>query len=139
MLRKDKPKAGAVIANHLCADLYNLEIVKENIQDHKENHTRFLFLSREEQKAESNKCSIIFSTPHKAGALFGVLETFAEERINLTRIESLACRDYPENSVFFLDFHTDTANPKIGKILDILKDKTIFLKYLGCYKEEEVG
>jgi len=136
MLVKEKPKMAAAIANHLCAELYNLEVIKENVQDHKDNFTRFLILAREEQKNSANKCSIIFATPHKAGALFEVLKIFADARINLTRIESLPYRDDPGNSIFFLDFQSDTIQDTIKKILGRVKEKTVMLKYLGCYKEE---
>ena len=62
MLAKDRPAMTAVVAGRLCADLYNLEILKENIQDYCPNYTRFLILSREESKETADKCSIIFST-----------------------------------------------------------------------------
>jgi len=136
MLRKDKPKAGAVIANHLCAELFNLEIIKEKIQDHEDNFTRFLVLAREEQKKNANKCSLILATPHTAGALFGALKLFADERINLTRIESLYGRDYADKSIFFLDFQIDLSKVPIDRILEKLKKETVWLKYLGCYNEE---
>jgi prephenate dehydratase/chorismate mutase/prephenate dehydratase len=136
MLSKEKPKMAAAIANHLCAELYNLEVIKENVQDHKENFTRFLVLAKEEQINSTNKCSLIFSTPHKAGALFEVLKIFADARINLTRIESLPYREDPGNSIFFLDFQSDSIHDNIKKILGKVKEKTVMLKYLGCYKEE---
>jgi len=136
MLSRERPKMAAVIANHLCAELYNLEAIKENVQDFTGNFTRFLVLAREEQKKPSGKCSIIFSTLHKAGALFEVLKIFADAGINLTRIESLPNRDDPGNSVFLLDFQNDATNDNIKKILDSMKEKTVMLKYLGCYQEE---
>jgi len=136
MLAKEKPNMAAAIANHLCAELYNLEVIKENVQDHKDNFTRFLVLAREEQKNSFKKCSIIFATPHKAGALFEILKIFADAQINLTRIESLSYRDEPGNSIFFLDFQCDSIHDNIPKILGRVKEKTVMLKYLGCYKEE---
>ena len=136
MLAKEKPKMAAAIASKICAELYNLEVIEENIQDHQNNFTRFLILSRREQKNSVDKCSIIFSTPHKAGTLFAVLKIFAEERINLTRIESLPYRNDPGNYVFFLDFQCDAIHSRVRNILNKVKLKTKMLKYLGCYKEE---
>ncbi len=126
----------AAIASKFCAELYNLEVIKENIQDHQNNFTRFLILSRRKQKNSVDKCSIIFSTPHKAGTLFAVLKIFAEERINLTRIESLPYRNNPGTYVFFLDFQCDDIHSRVGNILNKVKLKTKMLKDLGCYKEE---
>jgi prephenate dehydratase/chorismate mutase/prephenate dehydratase len=136
MLSKEKPKMAAVITSKLCAELYNLEIIKENIQDHQSNYTRFLILAREKQVKSADKCSIIFITHHKAGTLFVVLKIFAEARINLTRIESFPYRDDPGNYVFFLDFQSKEINSKVEKILRKVKQKTVMLKYLGCYREE---
>ena len=89
MLAEMAPKASAAIASKLSAKLYNLEIVKEDIDDLDRNMTRFLVLSKEESGETGDKCSVIFSTEHKAGTLFSVLEVFAREDINLTRIESV--------------------------------------------------
>jgi prephenate dehydratase/chorismate mutase/prephenate dehydratase len=136
MLSKERPKMSAVIASKPCAELYNLEVIKENIQDHHNNFTRFLILSKKEQKKSGNKYSIIFSTPHKAGTLFAVLKIFAEAGINLTRIESLPSRNDPGNYVFFLDFQSDNIQNEVEKILVKVKQKTVMVKYLGCYKEK---
>jgi prephenate dehydratase/chorismate mutase/prephenate dehydratase len=136
MLAKEKPNMTAVIASKLCAELYNLEVIKENIQDHQDNFTRFLVLAKKENKQPGNKCSIIFCTPHKAGTLFAVLKIFADARINLTRIESLPYRDDPGNYAFFLDFQSNDIHTDVDRILKIVKQKTMMLKYLGCYNEK---
>lgn len=137
MLAKEKPKMAAVIASKLCAELYNLEVMKENIEDHRFNFTRFLVLAKEEKKRPGNKYSIIFSTPHKAGTLFAVLKIFADARINLTRIESLPYRNDPGTYVLFLDFQNDGIHKNVENILSKVKQKTTMLKYLGCYQEED--
>ena len=67
MLARDNPKAAAAIASSLSADLYNLEIIKEGIEDGPSNSTRFLLLSREPFINGGEKTSIIFATPHEAG------------------------------------------------------------------------
>ena len=106
MLLEESPKASAVIASKLAAELYNLEIIKENIEDHRKNITRFFVISKEDIVTDGDKCSITFTTEHKAGTLFKVLEIFAKKNINLTRIESIPNRQ--GSYAFFLDF--------IGKI-----------------------
>lgn len=135
MLAREKPKMAAVIASKLCAELYNLEIIKENIEDNPSNFTRFFLLAKEDKNGPVNRCSIVFSTPHKAGTLFSVLKIFAEAHINLTRIESQPFRDDPGHYVFFLDFQCGQKQNK-GSLLDKVKKKTKMFKYLGCYKEE---
>lgn len=137
MLIQERPPMTAAIASKLCADIYKLEIIKENIEDHQSNFTRFLVLAKEENKKAANKCSIVFSTAHKAGALFAVLQLFAEARINLTRIESFPYRDDPGHYVFFLDFHKEEIDGQKDEILAKVKKMTPMFKYLGCYIEKE--
>ena len=137
MLAEERPKASAAIASKLSAELYDLEIIKENIQDLDRNVTRFLVVSSEEHKGGGDKCSIIFSTEHKAGTLFKVLEVFAKGNINLTRIESVP--DEPGDYAFFLDFIGSNKDDKILKALDQVKDITTKFRLMGCYKERRVG
>ena len=126
----------ATIASKLCAKLYNLEIIKEKIEDNPSNFTRFFILAKEEKKKPANRCSIVFSTPHKAGTLFSVLKIFAEANTNLTRIESFPYRDDPGHYVFFLDFQCADDQSSLGSIFEEVKKKTKMFKHLGCYQEE---
>jgi prephenate dehydratase/chorismate mutase/prephenate dehydratase len=135
MLASERPTAAAAIASRLCAELYGLEVLKENIEDHESNSTRFLVLSRESAKAEGNKCSIMFSTAHKAGALFGVLKVFSDHQINLTRIESRPVRDEQRRYAFLLDFIGSASDPKISEALAEVEKEASMYKFLGCYGE----
>jgi prephenate dehydratase/chorismate mutase/prephenate dehydratase len=136
MLAERRPKGSAAVASKLCARLYGLEIIKEDIQDLDRNMTRFLVLSKEENREAGDKCSIIFTTEHKAGALFRVLEVFAKENINLTRIESIP--NEPGNYAFFLDFMGWSKEERVLKALESVKEAATNLKMIGCYKERKV-
>jgi prephenate dehydratase len=133
MLAETTPKASAAIASKLSAALYNLEIIKEDIEDSHRNITRFLVISNRENQEGGDKCSIVFSTAHKAGTLFKVLEVFAKAGINLTRIESMPIHsgDY----VFFLDFMGSNKDEKIVKVLKAAEALTSSYRLMGCYKE----
>ena len=137
MLAEKKLKGSAAIASALSAQLYNLEIVKEGIEDLDRNITRFLVLSKEENKEDGDKCSIMFSTEHKTGALFRVLEVFAKEKINLTRIESIP--NEPGNYSFFLDFLGSNKEDKVVRTLDRVKDIATNFRMMGSYKERKVA
>jgi prephenate dehydratase/chorismate mutase/prephenate dehydratase len=136
MLASDRPKRSAVIADSLCAGLYNLAVIKAGIEDHSLNFTRFLIIARKEREAGGGKHSIIFSTPHRAGSLFSVLQLFAESNINLTRIESFPFRSDPRVYIFFLDFQADPGTVDLGIVLDKVREKTTKFKHLGSYDEE---
>lgn len=126
-------KGIAAIASPLAARLYNLEIIKEQIEDLASNTTRFLILAREPYAGKGEKCSIIFSTAHKAGTLFKVLEIFAQAKVNLTRIESVP--KAPGQYAFFLDFIGSKDDPKIENTLKEVEQTTSDFRLMGCYPE----
>ncbi|PIU29162.1 MAG: bifunctional chorismate mutase/prephenate dehydratase, partial [Candidatus Hydromicrobium americanum] len=105
----------------------------ENIEDNASNSTRFLVIAKD-KSSTGNKCSIAFKTAHKAGALFRVLRIFSEANINLTRIESRPIRNDPGNYAFLLDFEGSDKDNKIINALEKVKDETVMLNILGCYK-----
>lgn len=133
MLARENPKAAAAIASSLCGDLYDLDVIKEGIEDGPANSTRFLLISRDASTESGDKTSIIFATPHKAGRLFGVLKLFADANINLTRIASMPLRSDPENYSFFLDFEGSEKDEKIVEVLSEMEKLTISMKNLGTY------
>ncbi|UCD81788.1 MAG: prephenate dehydratase [Desulfobacterales bacterium] len=133
MLARENPKAAAAIASALCAELYDLDIIKEGIEDGPSNSTRFLLLSREPHSGEGDKTSIIFAVAHEAGQLYGVLRLFAEANINLTRISSMPLRSDPSNYSFFLDFEGSQKDSKVAEVLEQVEAMTISLKNLGGY------
>lgn len=136
MLAEKRPKRTAAIASNLSAKLYNLEIIKEKIEDLDRNITRFLVLSREDNIEDGDKCSIVFATEHKAGTLFNVLEVFAKKNINLTRIESIP--NEPGEYAFFLDFEGSNKNDIVVEALEEVKKIATSLRLIGCYKERWV-
>ncbi len=133
MLARENPKAAAAIASALCGELYDLEIIKEGIEDGPSNSTRFLLLAREASTEKRDKTSIIFAVAHQAGQLYGVLQLFAEAGINLTRISSMPLRSDPSNYSFFLDFEGSEEDTHVAEVLDRMGKMTISLKNLGSY------
>jgi len=133
MLARENPRATAAIASRLSAELYDLDVIKEGIEDGASNSTRFLLLSREAYAGPGEKTSIIFAVPHEAGKLYDVLRLFAEARINLTRISSMPRRSDPGNYSFFLDFEGSLQDPAVAQVMPRLQNLAIDLKILGSY------
>jgi prephenate dehydratase/chorismate mutase len=132
MLLRERPKGSAAIASRFAAEFYNLSIIGENIED-QQNFTRFLIISKERGQPEGNKCSIVFATEHKAGALFRVLREFADAGINLTRIESMPNRNDPGAYLFFVDFQGSTRDETVQRTLSRVNDMAALYRFLGCY------
>lgn len=136
MLAEARPKRSAAIASRLSAQLYNLELIKEGVEDMERNMTRFLVLAREKAVGKGDKCSVVFSTAHKAGTLFNVLQVFAEKAINLTRIESIP--NAPGDYAFFLDFEGSDQDRPVMEALKEVEKMTTRFRLMGCYTERRV-
>ncbi len=134
MLLRERPKGSAAIASRFAADFYNLAVLEEGIEDNHNNLTRFLILSRS-GGSQGDKCSIVFATEHRAGTLFRVLKEFADEGINLTRIESVLHRDDPKDYLFFVDFNGSASDANVQRALERVRRMTRLFKFLGCYPE----
>jgi prephenate dehydratase/chorismate mutase len=137
MLARENPRAAGAIASALCAELYDLNIVSQGIEDGASNHTRFLLLSREGCAGRGDKTSIIFATAHEAGRLYDVLRIFAEAGINLTRIASMPVRSDPGKYSFFLDFEGDLQDPHVVRVMEQLDGMHIPIKCLGSYPTDK--
>ena len=134
-LAREQQRGAGVIASRLAAELHGLEIIKENVEDHPQNATRFVMLSTESGSGTANKCTISFSTQHRVGALFDVLRIFAENNINLTRIESRPIRKNPGAFAFLVDYQGSPDNDVVRRTLAQVEKTTINFKNLGFYQE----
>jgi prephenate dehydratase len=128
----------AAIASRRAAEIYDMAVLEEGIEDRKNNFTRFLVLSKTKTEPTGHdRTSIIFSVKHLPGALFGILKEFSSREINLTRIESRPTKETPWEYNFYVDFEGHCEDDTIKKALQSIKNKTAFFKILGSYKKAE--
>jgi prephenate dehydratase len=141
MIKEDKMLDSAAIASKRAAELYDMEILDEGIEDRKNNYTRFLVLSAKKAvdnaKAGNYKTSMIFSVKHIPGTLFGIVGEFAIRSINLTKIESRPTKETPWEYNFYVDFEGHARDKTIKEALRSIRPKTSFIKILGSYKKAE--
>lgn len=124
----------AVIASKLAADIYKLEVLKEEIEDTPFNYTRFFVLGNEDPpRAQRSKTSLIFTARHLPGSLYQCLGEFAERNLNLTKIESRPRRNRPWQYLFYLDFEGYWQDPVAEAALLGLLRRAGFVKMLGSY------
>ncbi len=129
-----KDKTVAAIASGLAKDYYGLKVVAGNIEDHANNITRFLVIGNQDPQPSGNdKTSIVFSVKDEVGILHRMLEPFARNRINLTKIESRPLKQKPWEYLFFLDVEGHKQEPRIQKALKKLEKSCVFIKVLGSY------
>ena len=122
------------IASKRAAEIYDISIIQEGIEDNQNNYTRFLVFSKKKNdKTGNSKTSIVFSVKHEPGALYRIINEFYQYKVNLTKIESRPNKDTPWEYNFYVDFEGHQDNPSIKKMLQKLRDSTSFLKILGSY------
>ena len=133
-LAQKPEKELGVIANKLAAEIYNLDILQEEIEDAPFNYTRFFVLGQQDPpRAQRCKTSLIFTTRHLPGALYACLGEFAERNLNLTKIESRPRRNRPWQYMFYLDFEGHWQDPVAEAALLGLLRRAGFVKMLGSY------
>lgn len=133
------PETGvAVIASAFAAKLYGLKVIDQGIEDYSFNFTRFFLLSYQKPpRAEKNKTSIVFATPHAPGVLYNCLGEFARRNINLTKIESRPRLNKPWQYLFYLDFEGHAQDSETEAALMGILRQASFVKLLGSYQVAE--
>jgi chorismate mutase/prephenate dehydratase len=129
-------KYKAAIGSRRAAELYNLNILESNINSNSKNTTRFIIISKNiELSSEYNKISVIFATPHKAGSLYNILRHFAENNINLLKIESRPIWDKPWEYFFYIDFQGNLDEDIVKEAMIEIRKASSYFKILGNYKK----
>ncbi len=133
------PSTGA-IASLLAAEIYGLKVACKRIEDNPHNFTRFLVIGRKPTAPTgADKTSIMFSIKDRVGALYRILEPFAKDGINLTKIESRPSKQKVWEYVFYVDFEGHHTDGRVQAALSVLKEECIFLKILGSYPKWQEG
>jgi len=141
MVSKSKDRSKAAIASSLSAKTYNLEIIKNNIENEKGNLTRFLVMGKKMLQPEFSEkkyiTSFLFKLKSKPAALYQSLGGFAINGVNLTKLQS-----YPEknsfDSFFFLcDLDGHIEEPRVQKSLEDLGLHCQDFHVLGVFEADK--
>jgi len=137
IIQKKQLKGIAAIASKKAAEIYNLNILVNNIQTNPENFTRFFILNnKQENVKEFNKVSLKFITKHEQGSLVEVLQIFVNHNLNLSKIQSLPIENAPWKYAFFADVIFDNEN-QFHNVLKEIKQLVSEVKILGKYSKSE--
>ena len=134
--RQARDAAGtAAIAGIVAAEVYGLNVLAGNIEDHQHNTTRFLVLGRRRPKPTGTDKTSILVSGHRsrAGSLFRLLEPLARYKVNMTRIESRPSRLRKWDYVFFIDFDGHAKDAAVAKALAALRRRCSLFRVLGSY------
>jgi chorismate mutase/prephenate dehydratase len=126
----------AAIASRTAAEIYGLTLLATDIEDRPDNTTRFLVIGRKllgRSGVDRTTLLLSASDTDDAGALFRLLEPFAEHRINMTRIESRPSRKRNWDYVFFIDIEGHVSDEPVSRALAALDGRASLFKVLGSY------
>ncbi len=123
----------AAIGSINAAKQYGLRVLAKEIQD-SENQTRFVVLGKgAAMPGQILKISLLFSVKNVAGSLFDVLQAFAVNEVNLTRIESRPAKRQLGDYIFFVDIDGSPDDINVKTALRQVAVNAVMLKLLGSY------
>ena len=132
---KNNPTESA-IATKLAAQIYNLKVLKKNVEDSLQNITRFILLQKKQIKINPSKgkvlTSLIFAVNNVPAALHKALGCFAINNVNMTKLESYVNETFKQ-AEFYVDIEVDTKDFKVVSALEEIKEYTRFVRILGTY------
>jgi len=126
----------AAISSQNCAELYDLKVLSDTIQNSDNNYTRFICISRElEIYPGSSKISLMMTLPHRPGSLSDMLSRFSMMGLNLTKLESRPIPGKDFEFMFYFDLEASVMAPAVVKMLNDLSNTTGTFVFLGNYTE----
>ncbi len=129
-------KSKAAIASERAGKLYNLNVLAPVINSGKQNATRFIIVAKEPVVGDGcTKAAVVFSVPHVSGALVNALEIFAQNEVNIAKIESRPVMDRIGEYLFFAELEGNISDENMKIALTELKKYATSYKYLGNFKK----
>jgi len=139
---EDRDPAVAAIAPPLAAQLYDLKIIAEGIEDEQDNMTRFVILSRAPlDPAEIEGLAMttfVFEVRNIPAALYKALGGFATNGVNITKLESYQDGASFSATRFYCDIVGKPGDPAVDLALEELGFYSKNLRLLGCYPQARV-
>jgi len=137
-IAKKNDKSEGAIASTLAAKIYNLEILKSNVEDESGNVTRFFIMGKNSKHPEfTNKkyiTSCIFKLKSIPAALYKALGGFATNGVNLCKLESFSVKNTFDQVNFYIDIEGHIEDSTVQKALEELGFHTQKLDVLGVYE-----
>ena len=136
MVAQSGRKDAAAISSARCADQYGLKILKSDIQNNSNNHTRFICISRKpEIYPGADHTSLMLALPNRPGALYRLLGRFYAQGINLTKLESRPIPGRDFEFMFCFDIDASVYSPSFARLVEELDVSLEKFNYLGSYSE----
>jgi chorismate mutase/prephenate dehydratase len=126
----------AAIASKRAAELFNLNVLAENIEDDPKNTTRFLVISKHDVAVSGqDKTSLVMATKNQPGAILGLLSPLAEHGVSMTKLESRPSKIGMWEYVFYVDIQGHIQDLNVAAALKEIEVRASYLKHLGSYPQ----
>ena len=137
MIKEQNLRQAAAIAPKLTAEIYGMHVLSRDIGTNKKNYTRFLIIARDGTALtdNANKSSLVIRAKNIPGSLFLCLKCFADEGINLTKIESRPVIGDVWQYYFYLDLEGGIDAPGVQRALKNLGKAASTVRMLGSYEK----
>ena len=125
----------AAVGPRIAGEVYNLNVLADNIQDIAGNVTRFLVIARSASEAPTgrDKTAVVFSIRDRIGALRDLADAFAGNEVNLSSIQSRPSKRRAWDYLFFVELDGHIAEVRVRRALRKAEEHTVFLKVLGSW------
>ena len=131
---EDQDKRHAAVCSAYAASVYGLSVLAEDINDEKNNSTRFIVITNQKVFLKNaRKISICFEIPHEGCSLYQLLSHFVYNDLNMTKIESRPMEGKSWEYRFFIDFDGNLADPGVKNAIRGLREESRNLRILGNY------
>ena len=131
---EDQDKRHAAVCSAYAASVYGLSVLADNINDEKNNSTRFIVITNQKVfLKDATKISICLELPHESSSLYHLLSHFAYNDLNMTKIESRPMEGKSWEYRFFIDFEGNLADPAVKNAIRGLREESRNLRILGNY------
>lgn len=125
----------AAIASKRAAKEYGLQVLREGIQQEKNNSTRFIIIGRKPvYLSDSNKLALCIELPHECGSLYRILSHFLFNDLNMTQIESRPIEGKNWEYRFFMDVEGNLDEPSVQNALRGVREEAKSMRILGNFK-----
>lgn len=139
---EDEEGRTAALASREAARIYGGAVLREHLQDHPENFTRFVLVSTDAPPDVTRgpiRTMVALRLGNTPGALWRALEPFAKEGINLTKIESRPVAGSPFEYAFVLEFQSDGSGARVDAVIDELRRRTRWMRVFGAFRTGASG
>ncbi len=133
---ESEDRYSAAISSLSCAELYNLDVVSDKVQNSDNNYTKFICITKRlEIYPGARRVSLMMTLPHRPGSLYHLMARFSSLGINLTKLESRPLPDSDFEFMFYFDLDISVYDSAVFDLFAQLEGSSEKFVFLGCYYE----